>query len=361
MSGEKRVRRRLRFWLVWLRKSKTALLLYLATVLLFLVTGSLYHLENVGKMLYAALMTAAVWGAVGGFRGRKYVDRCEQLESVVEQYESSGELMDRELGEAEEFSLAGSQEELLGTLVRLEEEARQRERSRWEEKERDRKDYYLMWIHQIKTPIAALRLLLEDNPDGRDGFRMREELFKIEQYAEMVLTFQRLDSISSDMVLESCELGALLRQAVRKYSVLFINKGLRVEVPETQAQALTDEKWFSFCLEQLLSNSIKYTVSGGIRFELREEKDCVLLTLEDTGIGIRPEDLPRVFEKGFTGYNGRMDKRSTGIGLYLCKQVFDRLGIRVRAESQVGKGTRMQLTLPVSQELSGQESRLTKM
>ncbi|MCM1027265.1 MAG: sensor histidine kinase [Roseburia sp.] len=345
MSGEKRVGKRLRLWRIWLRESRAVLILYFATVLLFLVTGSLYHLENLGKLLYAALLTAAVWGAVGVIRGKKYVDRCELLEGLVEQYEDCGELLGGELEEAEEFVIEGSQIHLLRTLVRLAEDARRRERSRWEEKETDRKDYYMMWTHQIKTPIAALRLLLEENQDARESFRMREELFKIEQYAEMVLTFQRLDSISSDMALERYDLGKLLRQAVRKYSVLFINKGLRVSVPETTARVLTDEKWFSFCLEQLLSNSIKYTVSGEIRFEVEEEEDRVLLTLEDTGIGIRPEDLPRIFEKGFTGYNGRMDKRSTGIGLYLCKQVFDRLGIRIQADSRVGKGTRMLLTL----------------
>lgn len=342
---------RIRFWLVWLQEKRLVFFLYLATVLLFLATGSLYHLENVGKMLYAFLLTAAVWGAAAMIRGRKYVDRCVQLENIVEQYEGCGEIPERELGEPGEFSAEGSPEELLRTLVRLADDAGRRERSRWEEKETDRKDYYMMWIHQIKTPIAALRLLLEENQDCGDGFRMREELFKIEQYAEMVLTFQRLDSISSDMVLERCDLGALIRQAVRKYSVLFINKGLRVEAPEITAQVLTDEKWFSFCLEQLLSNSIKYTASGGIRFEISEEEKQVLLTLEDTGIGIRPEDLPRIFEKGFTGYNGRMDKRSTGIGLYLCRQVFDRLGIRARAESRVGKGTRMQLWFPVCRDV----------
>lgn len=344
------MRERIRFWLVWLQEKRTVIFLYCATVLLFLTTGSLYHLENVGKMLYAALLTAAVWGAAAVIRGRKYVDRCVQLENLLEQYENGGELPDKELGEAGEFAAEGSPEELLRALVQLADEAGQLERSRWEEKETDRKDYYMMWIHQIKTPIAALRLLLEENQDCGDSFRMREELFKIEQYAEMVLTFQRLESISSDMVLERCDLNALVRQAVRKYAVLFINKGLRVEAPEVTAWVLTDEKWFSFCLEQLLSNSIKYTASGGIRFEISEEEKQVLLTLEDTGIGIRPEDLPRIFEKGFTGYNGRMDKRSTGIGLYLCRQVFDRLGIRVRAESRVGKGTRMCLWFPVCRD-----------
>ena len=125
-----------------------------------------------------------------------------------------------------------------------------------------------------------------------------------------------------------------------------INKGLSAKVPDTKARVVTDEKWFSFCLEQLLSNSIKYTCSGGIRFLAEEGEREICLTVEDTGIGIRAEDLPRIFEKGFTGYNGRLDKRSTGIGLYLCRQVLGHLGIKIRAESQVGCGTRMRLTIP---------------
>ncbi len=204
----------------------------------------------------------------------------------------------------------------------------------------------MMWTHQIKTPISALKLLLENNTDCRDGFLMREELFKIEQYVEMVLTYQRLDDMASDLVLQEYEIAPLIRQAVRKYSVLFINKGLSAKVPDTKARVVTDEKWFSFCLEQLLSNSIKYTCSGGIRFLAEEGEREICLTVEDTGIGIRAEDLPRIFEKGFTGYNGRLDKRSTGIGLYLCRQVLGHLGIKIRAESQVGCGTRMRLTIP---------------
>ena len=175
-----------------------------------------------------------------------------------------------------------------------------------------------MWTHQIKTPISALRLLLEGSEiPGRAGFLMREELFKIEQYVDMVLTFQRLESMSSDMVLQEYDLSSLIKQAVKKYSVLFINKGLRLELGEMDIQILTDQKWFIFCLEQILSNSIKYTPNGGITINAKEN----MLSIQDTGIGIRPEDLPRIFDKGFTGYNGRMEKKSTGIGLYLCRRI----------------------------------------
>lgn len=225
---------------------------------------------------------------------------------------------------------------------------------RWEERTAECRDYYIMWTHQIKTPIFALRLLLENGEThDRNAFLMREELFKIEQYAEMALTFQRLENISSDLVLQKYSLYAMLKQAVRKYAVLFINKGLSLELQETEAEVVTDEKWFGFCVEQLLSNSIKYTPEGKIiiKTDAAETEGKTVLSIEDTGMGIRPEDLPRIFEKGFTGYNGRLDKKSTGIGLYLCRNIFLHLGISFKVESQEGKGTKVMLTIPCGKRL----------
>ena len=163
----------------------------------------------------------------------------------------------------------------------------------------------------------------------------------------MVLTFQRLGGISSDLVLTEYALAALVRQSVKKYSVLFINKGLALELGEMDFRVVTDEKWFIFCLEQLLSNSIKYTRQGSIAVRIRREEEIAVLELEDTGIGIREADLPRIFEKGFTGYNGRLDKKSTGIGLYLCRRIFDSLSIGVKVESREGIGTKVILRIPV--------------
>ena len=336
----------MKFWICFFREKKIIILLYLATVLLFLSAGCLWHMENLGHLLYIALLTLVVWGITGIACGLKYVHRCRELEKVVLQFEKSGELALSESDCRDDKEAAA--EGLLKELLLMSDDSRRKERDKWEEKAANQKDYYVMWTHQIKTPISALKLLLEKNTDCRDVFLMREELFKIEQYVEMVLTYQRLDNMASDMVLQEYELVPLLRQAVRKYSVLFINKGLNAEVPDTEAWVLTDKKWFSFCLEQILSNSIKYTVTGGVRFLVEEGERDISLTLEDTGIGIRAEDLPRIFEKGFTGYNGRLDKKSTGIGLYLCRQILGYLGSSIRAESEVGIGTRMLLTIPKS-------------
>ena len=345
----------MKIWIQFLREKKTAILLYIVTVLLFLITGSLYHVENLYKLLYATLLTFAIWCTVGVVQGIRYADRYRKLEAVKQKLETYGEPALNEIVSSGEVfpndvnSFDGAEQQLEQLFIQAS-QCWIKERQNEEEKAAERRDYYLMWTHQIKTPISALKLLLEKNSDGRDRFLMHEELYKIEQYAEMVLTFQRLDSIASDLVLQEYEIISLVRQVVRKYSVLFINKGLGVEVPDEDVKILTDQKWFSFCLEQLLSNSIKYTENGSIRFEVENREETVSLTIADTGMGIRAEDIPRIFEKGFTGYNGRLDKRSSGIGLYLCRRVFDRLGITVSVESEVGKGTRMTLIIPKPKE-----------
>ena len=165
---------------------------------------------------------------------------------------------------------------------------------------------------------------------------------KIEQYVEMVLGYLRLGSSSTDYVLRNCDLDKLLRQSIRKYARLFILKKIALDFQETGRTVLTDEKWLSFVVEQLLSNAVKYTPEGGL---VRVYGDGETLVIADSGIGIRPEDLPRVFEKGFTGFNGREDKKSTGIGLCLCRQVLDRLNHDISIASRPGQGTLVRLDL----------------
>lgn len=210
-------------------------------------------------------------------------------------------------------------------------------------------DYYGMWAHQIKTPIAAMRILVqsgmdrEENEENQKLFRqLQMELFKTEQYVEMVLSYLKICDIAKDMVLERCDLGKVVRQAGKKYSRLFILQKLSLEMGEIAEIVLTDEKWLSFVVEQILSNALKYTKSGSVSIYLEQEG---VLVIKDTGIGISVEDLPRIMEKGYTGYNGRIDKRSTGIGLYLCKKVMDKLHHQLRIDSEDGKGTKVVLDL----------------
>lgn len=205
-------------------------------------------------------------------------------------------------------------------------------------------EYYTLWAHQIKTPIAALRLLLQSEKGG-DEAELSAELFKIEQYVEMVLSYLRLDSESSDLVIKRYSLDAIVRQAVRKYAKLFVRKKISLHFAALDCQVLTDEKWLVFVVEQLLSNALKYTPRGSVSIYMESPEQGKVLVIEDTGIGIQAEDLPRVFEKGYTGYNGRADKRSTGIGLYLCKRVLTKLSHTISIESEVGQGARVRIGL----------------
>ncbi|MGQ4667398.1 sensor histidine kinase [Metabacillus halosaccharovorans] len=200
-------------------------------------------------------------------------------------------------------------------------------------------DYFILWAHQIKTPIAAMDLILQSE-ENEQNKELSIELFKIEQYVEMVLQYLRLGNMSSDLLLKKYSLDELVKQAIRKYAKLFIRKKIQLSLSDLDRNVLTDEKWLVFVIEQLLSNAIKYTKKGSILIYMDPASENTLV-IEDTGIGIEEEDLPRVFEKGFTGYNGRSDKKSTGIGLYLCKQILATLGHQVTIQSNVGKGTKV--------------------
>ena len=247
-------------------------------------------------------------------------------------------------------SIRVSDEQLPPPENLIEEDYRQLIRALWEEKQRqasamdlrmsDMQDYFTLWAHQIKTPIAAMRLILQTKPEN-SAMEIEGELFRVEQYVEMVLNYLRLDSDSTDFVFRTCALDDIIRQCVRKYAKQFIRKRIRLEYEGTALQVLTDEKWLCFVIEQILSNALKYTSAGSIRIFTQGET----LVIADTGMGIAPEDLPRVFEKGYTGYNGRTDKKATGIGLYLCKRILNRLGHEISISAQVGKGTRVSIDL----------------
>ncbi|MFQ7446880.1 sensor histidine kinase [Intestinibacter bartlettii] len=202
-------------------------------------------------------------------------------------------------------------------------------------------DYYTMWVHQIKTPISAMKLLIQTS-ESEISSDLSSELFKIEQYVEMVLSYIRLGSNENDFVIKEYDLDNIVRQAIRKYAPLFIRKKINLDFQPTTYKVLTDEKWLVFVIEQLLSNAIKYTNKGKISIYPLEDKKLVI---EDTGIGISQEDIPRIFDKGFTGYNGRTDKKATGLGLYLCKNILDKLSHKISIESEVGVKTKVIIDL----------------
>ena len=205
----------------------------------------------------------------------------------------------------------------------------------------DLADYYSMWIHQIKTPIAAMNFLLDNEETDVKVFK--QELFKIERYVEMVLTYIRLGSETSDYVITSIDLDEVVRENIKKYAALFINKKIKLNYVSHETYVISDKKWFGFAFEQLLSNAIKYTKIGGeISINISENE----LIIEDNGIGIYEEDLPRIFEQSFTGLNGRYEKKSSGLGLYLCKKTLDKLQHKIEITSEVNKGTKVKVSFP---------------
>lgn len=226
-------------------------------------------------------------------------------------------------------------------IIRLMREQHDEAEEKSEQSLRETMDYYTVWVHQIKTPIASMRLALQ-NTDTAQSRQLQSELGRIERYVEMVLTFLRLGSDSTDYVIKEHELDDIVRGAVKKLAGDFINKRIRLEYTELNVAVLTDEKWLAFVIEQVLSNALKYTAEGTVSVYLESPKT---LCIRDTGIGIAPEDLPRVFENGYTGYNGRSDKKASGIGLYLCRRICDKLGHSISAESKAGEGTVIRIGL----------------
>lgn len=203
-------------------------------------------------------------------------------------------------------------------------------------------DYYTTWVHQIKTPIASMKLNLQKE-DTRFSRQLSSDLFRIEQYVEMVLTYLRLDSATGDYVFKEHCVDIILKPCIRKFAAEFITRKIRLEYQPIMENVVTDEKWMSFVLEQVLSNALKYTGEGGsVKIYMTEPK---ILCIEDTGIGIAPEDLPRIFEKGYTGYNGHTDKRASGIGLYLCKRICKNLSAEITAVSEPDRGTTIRINL----------------
>ncbi len=208
-------------------------------------------------------------------------------------------------------------------------------------KTNDMTDYYTAWVHQIKTPIASMALTLQGE-DTQTSRKLSSDLFRIEQYAEMALCYMKLDSKSGDFVFREYPVDRIVRESVKRFAGQFIDKAIHLDCKETKLTAVTDEKWLSFVIEQIISNALKYTPKGSVCIY---SEGKATLCIKDTGIGISKADLPRIFERGYTGFNGRTDKRATGLGLYLCKRICDRLEHKIWVKSSEGEGTTVKIDL----------------
>lgn len=316
----------------YLKTRKYQILLLLLTALIFGIIQFLYS-ETSGAVLYSLELCAVIYLLFGivdfiGFRKKhRALSRHLQMEHIYAfEMEAASNLIEREY------------QQIINRLIDKQAESADRQMRAMTEL----KDYYAVWAHQIKTPISALNLLLQvmvEQPGEVHAADLRQEVFKIDFYADAVMNYLRLEDLSTDFKFERYSLDEIVKKAVRKFAPQFIHKKIAVQLAALNTAVYTDERWLGFIVEQLLSNAIKYTEPGG-RVQIRMECEQVL-SICDNGIGISREDLPRIMERGFTGYNGRMDKKSSGIGLYLCGKAAHKLGCTLTFDSQPGQGTKV--------------------
>ena len=319
------------FFRLYLRAQRRGMLFLGFCCLIFTVSFALYGLP-LGAVLYPAALCAAAGGIILLLSLRKSRAVCQEL-SLMQHHPAD---LPDELPAAQ-----SPQEQAYQALLLALHTDRQKLKSDMNARYHDMTEYYTVWAHQIKTPIAAIRLALqnEDTPLSR---RLTGEVGRVEQYVQMALTYLRLGSDSSDYVIRSCALDDIVRPAVRRFAGEFIQRKIQLNYQMLNYTVITDEKWLGFVVEQVLSNALKYTPQGSVSIYMDPEG---VLCIRDTGIGIAPEDLPRVFEKGYTGYNGRSHRKASGLGLYLCREILTRLGHSVSAESQVDHGTTIRIDL----------------
>ena len=214
--------------------------------------------------------------------------------------------------------------------------------------QQDYKDYIELWIHEVKLPIATSKLVIENNKNEITK-NIDEELDKIENYIEQALYYARSSTVEKDYYINKYVLKDIVNAAILKNkSNLILNK-INIELENLDLEVYTDNKWCIFILNQIIQNSIKYQKDGNSKLQIsaKENKENIVLNIKDNGIGIKQEELERVFEKGFTGTNGRIDgKKSTGMGLYLCKKLCDKLGLSIEIESKKDEYTCIKIIFP---------------
>lgn len=306
----------------WLRSRLVYLLSYLLFFLLLLVLSYLFGVHR-DLVAYAILLMATVSGLALAYDGVREYQQCRQY-------------VERQTIEAR----TGTEALLMAEIkaLRLDLQEQENNHRQWQA---DMEDYYTMWAHQMKTPLAASHLLIGDLPDPERRLALEKEWFKLDHYTGLVLQYLRLHSFHQDLVVELIDLDSLIRTLVKKYSLFFIEGQIQLELGSLDYQIQTDSKWFSLLVEQFLSNAIKYSPQSQIA--IRMEGDS--LVIADKGLGIAKSDLQRVFERGFTGYNGRRTQQSSGLGLYLARQVGQKLGYAIQLDSELGQGTTVRIKL----------------
>lgn len=334
--------RKIHFILNYIISKKKSFLMVLVCCAIFAFTFWMYGI-TVAAVLYPALVCMVIMAAAFAIMAYSEYGKWKNMQEILQRAVGDDSEFVKILDTAEIRKQVNTTDEIENELLEIIERLKNggmRLNDSMNMKYSDMVDYYTMWVHQIKTPIASMHLILQKE-DSENSRRLRAELFRVEQYVQMVLCFLRLDSDFTDYVIKEYRVDDIIRPAVRRLAPQFIMKKLALEYEHTDEVALTDEKWLSFVVEQVLSNAVKYTSEGSISIKCDGDR----LVISDTGIGIAAEDLPRIFDKGYTGFNGRADRKASGIGLYLCRRICDNLGHSIKVESAAGQGTTITIGL----------------
>lgn len=214
------------------------------------------------------------------------------------------------------------------------------------------REYIETWIHKIKTPIASSKLIIENN-NNEVTKKIDTQIDKIENFVEQVLYYSKSDNVAKDYIIRELNVKDVVNKVIKRNYRDFINKNIKVEIDEINDTVYSDSKWIEFILNQIIGNSIKYinSTNGLVKINSKRIENSVVLTIQDNGVGIVNADINRVFEKGFTGTNGRIFGKGTGIGLYLCKKLCNKLGIGLVLESKVDFGTTVKIIFPIDYNL----------
>lgn len=223
------------------------------------------------------------------------------------------------------------------------------------EKQKDYKEYIESWVHEIKIPITSAKLLCENNKSDITN-KIDEDIEEVNNYVEQALFYARMDQVSNDFMIREISLNEVIKNVLARNKKIMIQNNMKVELKDVNIKCYTDEKWLEFILNQIITNSIKYRNDNNAVIKITgiQNKENIILKIKDNGIGIKKSEIDRIFDKGFTGTNGRNQTKSTGIGLYLCKRLCEGIGMEIDANSKENEYTEIVIIIPRAKKINNQ-------
>ena len=319
----------------YLKMKKTSIIGILGVYAILFVFVYLYRIP-IEVILYPFILTIVFVLMVLLFDYIKYKEKVNKIIQICNDISSCYSVKINDKNIFDEYYL-----DIINELLK----ENRKQVSQIQKKVSDINDYFSIWVHQIKTPIASMKLKIDN--EQMDLLQLASDLNRIDHYVDLVLSFLKFDEEKIDLYFRKTDVDRIMRESLKKFSNDFIIKKIRLDYKLSKREVLTDEKWLSFVFDQLLSNALKYTDKGTISIYY-DGDSC--LCIKDSGIGIALADMERLFEKGFTGYNGRQYKKASGIGLYMCKRMCDKLNIAISIESVVNEYTLVKLKFLSNEE-----------